>query len=113
MADDGYGEFGGGGSVKWEIDVNDGDLPSTNPKDPKNTRKYKTTAKDRNGVDDSGNYLLVEITNPESVKVQGNVLTYAVRISKSEQAQVRVKWAYKPNDAAMQGLQPYRPGTAQ
>jgi hypothetical protein len=107
MPDDGYGEFGGGGSVHWEIDVNDGDLPATNPKDPENTRKYKTSAKDRKGIDDSANYILVEIRNPELVKVAGDVVTYAVRISKNKEVQVKVKWAYGKGDQAMANMKGY------
>lgn len=97
MIDDGYGNFGGGGSVQWEIDVNDGNAATPTPKPGGNPRKYKVKGVDREDVDDTNRYFKVTIENRTSVLMgfEGDDLILAIPIRKNSARQVQVQWVYE------------------
>jgi hypothetical protein len=104
MADDGYGNFSGGGSVIWEVGVKDGDNAARNPASGRN---YKIGAKDRptpgGGSDhDAGKFFQIEIDDASSVRqrtVNGKLyLSVPIRNVSPNKPQVRVRWSYDDGD---------------
>lgn len=101
----GYGEYGGGGSIKWEIDVDEGNLPSINEKPGGNPRKYKVNSVDRKGIDDAGRFFLVTLENPTGIEVKGTTLKFKVPIvNNNSKPQVKVEWVFETGDQALKDM---------
>lgn|SRR5688572_8159337 len=94
--DDGFSEVGGGGSVNWKVDVNDGNLVETKRKGPDS---WGYTVKDRDDVDDrdlSHEFFKITIKQPETgqirwKRVSGGVVLYLP--IEEDPRQIRVSWA--------------------
>jgi hypothetical protein len=104
MADDGYGNFSGGGSVIWEVGVKDGDNAARNPASGRN---YKIGAKDRptpggSGDSDAGKFFQIEIDDAATVTqrtVNGKLyLSVPIRNVPPARPQVRVRWSYNGDE---------------
>ena len=106
----GYGEYGGGGSVQWEIDVDDGNLPSVNEKPGGNPRKYKVKSIDRKGTDDSGRFFVVTLENPTGIEVKGSTVKFKVPIVNAAggKPQVKVEWAFDANAPELKEMKNYQ-----
>ena len=97
---DGFSEVGGGGSVKWEVSVKDGDTPSTTV-DTGNPRKYSVRGRDKHSKPDgdtSKNYFKVEIERPRNEPIlddsNGNKVVLYLPIDRDSNGhQIRVSWA--------------------
>lgn len=100
MADEGYGQFGGGGSIEWEIDVQDGHSPSqyVSREDP---RVYNLRGTDRHKQDDSGRYFLIQLDQEDIAysSSDGSTVLIAVRV-RPKRGQIRVKWVYDEGEVA-------------
>jgi hypothetical protein len=93
MAGDGSGEFGGGGSIEWSIDVNDGSIPAVTPK-PNNPKGYRQQGKDREGISDDGRFFVIRI-KPGNIRLGKNGdIFVAVQIQKNTPGQIKVEWSF-------------------
>ena len=91
---DGSGEFGGGGSVKWAIDVEDGDTPTIATKPT--PRGYKVNSVDKHGSE--GQYFEVAIEQPAGgvqMRVEGSRILLYLPIIQQTAPQIKVRWALK------------------
>ena len=104
-----YGQFGGGGSVTWEIDVDDGDIPQTTPKNGK-PRGYNVKALDKHGkpdTDKSKDYFEIKLDpgagGSITMKSVGKTVYLYVQIDPKNRDQLKVTWSLKedqiPKDA--------------
>jgi hypothetical protein len=102
---DGYGDFGGGGSVHWELKVGEGLRPVPQPKDPNDAKSNDKHAYTVKGVDtylkkEGGDPGYFEVTlvqgAPGSVLVttEGNLVKLYLKVNGKEDAnpQVKVRW---------------------
>lgn len=105
----GYSEFGGGGSVKWEVDVDEGNVPNVNQKPGGNPKRYKVNSLDREGTNDTGRYFLVTIDNPNGIRVTGNSVTLRVPITNASSPQVRIEWALDASSQQLQNMKDVTP----
>ena len=94
MAGDGSGQFGGGGSIEWEVSVNDGSIPATSLK-PSNPKGYTQKAKDREGVSENGRYFVIRIKPTTGIQLgnNGDILV-AVPIRPNSPGQISVEWSF-------------------
>jgi hypothetical protein len=101
---DGYGEFGGGGSVHWELKVGEGEPPVQRPRDPKDADCREKHAYVVKGVDsykknggDPGYFEVVLVENQSGdilVKRDGNSFKLYFKVNGKDKtdAQIRVDW---------------------
>jgi hypothetical protein len=93
MPDDGQGEFSGGASVNWLIDVDNGDLPLTQPKEPGNNKRYKVTRIDRPPKEDpKDRYFFVTVDGAKCIGVKGSKVVLKVPATKGPD--ITVQWVY-------------------
>ena len=101
---DGYGEFGGGGSVHWMLKVGEGDLPTQEPCDPRDRHAKEKHAYIVRGVDtykknggDPGYFEVILAENRPGdilVKREGDrfKLYFKVNGKDNPEPQIRVDW---------------------
>ena len=101
---DGYGEFGGGGSVHWTLKVGEGDLPLQEPCDPRDRDATEMHAYTVRGVDtykknggDPGYFEVVVVENrPGDILVarDGDSFKLYFRVNGKDkpEPQIRVDW---------------------
>jgi hypothetical protein len=101
---DGQGTYGGGGSVHWSVDVEDGDVPSVLPKGSNKPRAYTVKGVDKynKGNDpeaDKARFFVVGITPKPGTDVKvfkSNGTTFlAFEIDANNEQQMTVAWAFK------------------
>ena len=103
MIDDGYGNFGGGGSIYWQI--GDG-KPGTREQ----YGRYKINGEDDPPDPDEGKLFKITLRNIKEVLIgrEGNDLILAVPIDKKDESvppRILVQWAYKREELPP-GLEP-------
>jgi hypothetical protein len=107
---DGFSEVGGGGSVVWQVDVNDGNLPVTTIKPKSKKVRWGYAISDSDDVKDAdldGKFFLIRILNPRkgrvSVRYNRKLNTWDVYVpiearhpkrEPTRQRQIRVSWAH-------------------
>lgn len=101
---DGYGEFGGGGSVHWELKVGEGEPPQQLPRDPKDADCREKHAYVVKGVDtykkhdDDPGYFEVSLLESRRgeiyVKHDGQHVKFYFKVNGKgdSKPQVRVDW---------------------
>src|SRR5262245_50987767 len=88
---DGNGGFGGGGSVNWSVEVEDGETPEITSS---GERKYKVKSHDKHGS--VGSYFEVIIEEPAGgivMRTEGNRVHLYLPIVNQQQPQITVHWA--------------------
>jgi hypothetical protein len=108
MIDDGYANFGGGGSIYWE--VGDGKPGDSKPGSRDEYGRYKINGVDDPPDPDEGKLFKMTIRNIKEILIgqEGNDLILAVPIDKNGQytpPRIVVQWAYK-RDELPKGLGP-------
>lgn len=100
---DGQGMFGGGGSVHWQIDVNDGDVPEIKGKGK--PRAYVISGVDKHGKnsDPTPDYFVISIQPPKAggavrVVPDGRGVVVYVAVDPERTSQMLVEWAFKEAD---------------
>jgi len=108
---DGFSEVGGGGSVGWQVDVNDGNLPVTTQKPQTKKIRWGYSIVDTDDVSDAdldGRFFLVRILNPDdgvpvSYRYNKKLNCWDIYVAiedrppekeKAKQRQIRVSWAH-------------------
>ena len=100
MIDDGMANFGGGGSIQWEVEVGDDPtcIKERKRTDDKNNRRlHKMHGADK--VDEKEKYFKIVIENPADVTLGyvGDDLVLGVRAREDkpdEPRQIQVRWVY-------------------
>jgi hypothetical protein len=90
----GYGEFGGTGSVKWQVlydDPHDATAPTKNP----TGRKRRGHGRDDGPETEKGKILYVRCTNARLVGMTGNTFELEVTLAKNDE-QVVLRWGNDP-----------------
>ena len=108
MPDDGFSEVGGGGSVRWKVDVNDGNVVQTRPKrvQPDVPWGYVATDTDDVGRQDlEGRYFKVALRGPIRWRPNGNGAVFYIPIEDNPR-QIRVSWAHEQLPAGLRDLLP-------
>ena len=108
MIDDGYGNFGGGGSVQWEIEINDDPdccIKENKRTDDKNRKVRKMQGADK--VDEKEKFFKIVIENPADVTLGyvGDDLVLGVRAREDkpdEPRQIQVRWVYDEKELPKQ-----------
>lgn len=99
MADDGYSQVGGGGSVLWEVDVRQGGIKEIKPNGKPQGSNLKGHDKyDKDDADKTVDYLKIEIHEPPGgfkEIIDNNKKTMYIPIDPDNKNQVRVTWAIK------------------
>ena len=99
---DGQGTFGGGGSVKWNVSVGDGDGPKIK-KENGNERAYNVSGVDKhkkNDGDTTADFFVLHVQPPDGGRVKivtesdGGATVY-VAIDPKNAEQIKVEWALK------------------
>jgi hypothetical protein len=99
---DGQGTFGGGGSVKWHVTVDDGDVPQIKRKNG-NERAYNVWGVDKHNKkegDTTADFFVLHVQPPAggTVKIvpqsNGGATVY-VAIDRDNAEQIKVEWAVK------------------
>ena len=99
---DGQGTFGGGGSVKWHVSVDDGDVPQIKRKDG-DERAYNVWGVDKHKKKDgdtAADFFVLHVQPPSGGRVKivaesnGSATIY-VGIDPKNAEQIKVEWALK------------------
>jgi len=106
--EDGFSEVGGGGSVNWKVDVNDGNLVQTKRKG----ETWGYTVSDKDDVGDrplKNEYFKIAIKQPEGAQIQwkranGGVVLYLPITD--DPKQIRVSWAHERLPMGLAALDP-------
>jgi len=101
---DGNGGFGGGGSVQWSVDVNDGDVPSITSK-PFKPRGYTVSSKDNH--ENVGSFFEVTIEIPASglwYTIEAGKAKLYLEIINQQDPQVNVHWALQNKPGGLKPL---------
>lgn len=96
MPDDGFSEVGGGGSVKWKVEVNDGNVVQTKSKPIARGVPWGYVATDTDDVqrrDLTGRYFKVAIRGPIQWRRQGTGAVLYIPIQNNPR-QIKVSWAH-------------------
>jgi hypothetical protein len=94
----GYGEFGGGGSVRWQVlydDPNDATQPGKNP----TGRKRRGHGKDQGTDTEEGKKLFVRCTQARLIGLTGTTIELEVTLDKNKDDQVVIRWGNDPFSA--------------
>ena len=117
---DGYGEFGGGGSVHWLLKVGEGDLPKQEPCDPRDRDVVEKHAYTVRGVDtymknggDPGYFEVILVENqPGDIRVTRDgdrfKLYFKVNGRDKPEPQIRVDWGESVVVPRLEGMVPLR-----
>ncbi|HEY7185926.1 MAG TPA: hypothetical protein VH436_05225 [Vicinamibacterales bacterium] len=100
---DGNGTYGGGGSVKWAVEVEDGDVPAITTKP--NPRGYKINSTDKHGS--VGSFFEVIIEEPAGgvkMRTEGNRIYLYLPIQSQPAPQITVHWALEALPAGVTSL---------
>jgi hypothetical protein len=105
--DDGYSEIGGGGSVNWKVEVNDGNVVETRAKDIAPGVPWGYVASDTDDVGNrnlDGRYFKVAIRGPIQWRRQGKQGAVLYIPITDDPRQIRVSWAHALTRAEKSGL---------
>lgn len=108
---DGFSEVGGGGSVVWQVDVNDGNLPVTTFKPQTKKVRWGYSIVDTDDVNDAeldGKFFLIRVLNPRkgvrvSYRYNKKLNSWDIYVpiedrhpkrEPTRQRQIRVSWAH-------------------
>ena len=95
---DGQGTFGGGGSVHFSIDVNDGEAPEVTSKGGQRAYLIRGVDKHRKSGSDP-DYFFLNIQPPPGGTIRavpdGNGIRLYVQVDEKQPNQMRVEWAFK------------------
>jgi|SRR5688572_24460075 len=112
---DGYGDYGGGGSVVWEVKVGDGEAATVHQHNTKHGKRSISTGVDKytkEPGDDPG-YFLVNIEKPRvgdiKVKQENGRVEIYLRVNPSDpnvpyKPQISVRWGIDKVDPAATSL---------
>jgi len=92
----GYGEYGGGGSIAWKVDVEDKDKP---PKkraiasgyDPKTATKFTVFLEYPSSAAAQADLARLAPV-PGDMKVQGTKIVFDVPVQQDNEDQIRIEW---------------------
>lgn len=107
---DGYGEFGGGGSVRWKIDVSDAE--ARHERKQNEARGYVQSGVDKYRKDDTRvDFFQIAIKRPVApheirahIADDGRLVLY-IPIEPHNEDQIKISWAYAdPEGAAIPNL---------
>lgn len=98
MADEGYGQFGGGGSVHWEVDYDRGEDATKRTNGKPRGRTYSGKARD-DEPNEEGRLFLVEIDKADIYAMGTTARKLVVAVNIGNPKQIKVRWAFDQTEA--------------
>ena len=92
----GYGEYGGGGSIAWKVDVDDETQPgkkraSAFGRDAKNATRFKVSLEYASNGDAQADLARLKLKAGE-MEVDGKRIIFEVAVQPENEDQIRVEW---------------------